>query len=333
MNQLGRNGREAVVKRGTLGVTTGVLFRSPGGHHRKGSTTASGGTVRHTARVTGDVDLGLPSRAEGPWREIARPSFLQPFEDVQMTEGQFVDALREKFSKDSHVVIPQVRNGTGFSSTVRTADAIVVSLWPSMGLYAHGWEFKDSRRDWLKEMKQPEKSNEIGRFCARWTLLTSEKDVARPEEIPDAWGLSYVEDGRIVDAKKAPSRETIQPTWSFVASVLRAAKDCVTDERDVKSRVARAVSDARKLTESTIRVLFDEKVRRLEERRDELQRQIQEFEQASGIPMLWKEDVAKIGAAVKCVLNGGADGVKKRLGQIADDLEHVMNMARKISQE
>jgi hypothetical protein len=50
-------------------------------------------------------------------------------------------ALRTFYSQPEHVLIPQVRNGTGFTST-RTADAIAMVVWPSRGFALTGIEIK-----------------------------------------------------------------------------------------------------------------------------------------------------------------------------------------------
>ena len=84
------------------------------------------------------------------------------------------------FAGPAWAVLHEVPNATG-AGKVRTADAIAISLWPSRGLEIHGLEIKVSRSDWRRELKQPEKSVPIQRYChrcglsprVRWSCSTS----------------------------------------------------------------------------------------------------------------------------------------------------------------
>ncbi len=64
----------------------------------------------------------------------------------------------------------EVPNSTGFAKS-RTADAVAVCTWPSRGMEIHGIEIKSYRSDWLRELKQPEKSEPVQRFCDRWWVV------------------------------------------------------------------------------------------------------------------------------------------------------------------
>ena len=75
------------------------------------------------------------------------------------------DALRFSFPEDQYALLFEVRNSTGYGKRIRSADALAMSLWPSRGLELIGFEIKRSRIDWLKELSQPEKAEEICRFC------------------------------------------------------------------------------------------------------------------------------------------------------------------------
>src|SRR5688572_18266988 len=81
--------------------------------------------------------------------------------------------LAKRFAPSAYAFLPQLRNGTGFGRT-RTADAVAMSLWPSRGIYLHGFEIKVGRGDWLSELRQPEKAEEIARFCKYWSLVAAE---------------------------------------------------------------------------------------------------------------------------------------------------------------
>ena len=57
-----------------------------------------------------------------------------------MNEGGVFEALKTRYNSPEYCLLPQVRNSTGYSSKVRTADAIAMSLWPSRGLTLTGFE-------------------------------------------------------------------------------------------------------------------------------------------------------------------------------------------------
>jgi hypothetical protein len=52
-----------------------------------------------------------------------------------------------------------------------------MSLWPSRGIELHGIEIKVSRNDWLKELGDPAKADEIARFCDRWWVAAGDESI------------------------------------------------------------------------------------------------------------------------------------------------------------
>jgi len=89
-----------------------------------------------------------------------------------LTEAKLIVLLKERFAAPEFAFLPHVRNGTGYArGTTRTADALAMSLWPSRGLELYGFEIKSERRDWLRERENPEKAEEICRFCDRWWVV------------------------------------------------------------------------------------------------------------------------------------------------------------------
>jgi len=245
-----------------------------------------------------------------------------------MTEGEFLTCLRQKYGGKDYVLIPQVRNQTGFNRHVRTADALAVSLWPSRGIDVHGFEFKDSRADWLKELKEPAKAEEIGRFCSFWWLVVSDPAIFTPDELPPLWGAIHATGGTVNVLKKAPRREAQEPTWVFVAAVLRAASEVVTDEAQIQKRInaavaAQADSHYKSLQQATQRAR-ESVGRELET----LQRRIAAFEEASGVDILDWRQPEKIGRAVRLVLDGGIESLRGSLDAIAQQAERVRQAAR-----
>lgn len=121
-----------------------------------------------------------------------------------------VELLRKKYPSDAYSVIEQVRSSTGYvEESVRTCDALVMSLWPSRGVWLAGVEVKVSRSDWLSEVKDIEKADRFRKYCQYWYLLC-EKDVAQPDEIPETWGWIVRENGTL-KTKKLPLSIPKQP--------------------------------------------------------------------------------------------------------------------------
>ena len=140
-----------------------------------------------------------------------------------MADGLW-SALAKRYPAPQWAYFTEVRNGTGYRHA-RTADAMALGLWPSMGMELHGVEVKASRSDWKRELEQPEKSEELGKYCDRWWLCSEEKVVLDIGEIPPAWGWLEFSGGKLKTRKPAPKREAKALDRHFVASVLRDAHE------------------------------------------------------------------------------------------------------------
>ena len=101
-----------------------------------------------------------------------------------MNETELTLALSRKFCAPEYAFLSQVRNQTGFRRRVRTADALAISCYPSRGIYLYGFEIKVDRYDWLNEMKNPEKAEEIGRNCHFWMVVAPAEGVVKRSELP-----------------------------------------------------------------------------------------------------------------------------------------------------
>lgn len=117
----------------------------------------------------------------------------------------------------------EVGNNTG-SKVTRHADAVAIGIWPSTGHQIHGYEIKVSRGDFLDEMKNPQKSWPVMRYCHRWSLLTP-PGLVKVDELPPNWGLSTFDGKSIRSIRHAPmlAPEPISP--GFVAALVRRAGD------------------------------------------------------------------------------------------------------------
>jgi hypothetical protein len=73
--------------------------------------------------------------------------------------------------------------------TARRVDALHIGFWQSSGNKIDGHEVKTARSDWLRELKDPTKCGPWFERCHRWWLVVPSTAVARPDELPDGWGL------------------------------------------------------------------------------------------------------------------------------------------------
>lgn len=206
-----------------------------------------------------------------------------------MTEKDLRSRLANSFRAPEYAYLPQVRNGTGFQSTVRTADALVLSLWPSRGLDLMGFEIKVSRGDWLKEKKNPEKAEEIIQYCDRWWIVTSNELIIREGELPANWGWRYWNGDRWKIVREAPKLKAKTISRDFLCAMLRQATTSMIPEDAIHERIKAATEAARGARDYQFQELKD---------------RVEEFEKASGVNLSggYRWQAGQVGEAVRAVL-------------------------------
>jgi hypothetical protein len=125
-------------------------------------------------------------------------------------------------SAPRYVLMHEVADATGWGAK-RKADAIVVDCWKTKHgpQSIHGYEFKTSRSDWQRELKDRSKADAVERFCHTWTVVAPEGivDYAIPP-----WGLILVSEDGSVKVRQAPRARTPDPApMRFVAALVRRA--------------------------------------------------------------------------------------------------------------
>lgn len=243
----------------------------------------------------------------------------------KMTAQQLVDALADRFAPPAYAFLPQVRDSTG-TGNAGTADALAMSLWPSRGLELHGFEVKVARNDWLRELKNPLKGENIGQFCDRWWIAAAVSVINPDDEFPPLWGL-LVQRGRgLVRVKDAARQENVTPVdRPFLAAILRrAAQDCPYARR--KSREYEDGVERGKRDNS----------RGLEYAQGELARlraHLKAFEDASGIRLDGWSYGEKIGKAVKLLTSFGAEHLAQRADLVATHVESQARQVREVANQ
>lgn len=231
-----------------------------------------------------------------------------------MTESQIFTALKPLFPANEYALIPQVRNGTGYSKSVtRTADALALSLWPSRGIALHGFELKDSRADVLKELGDPAKADEIGKHCHFWWIVVSKETIIKKDEVPPAWGLIVIDENGVAKKKKvAPHREAAPMTISSMAAMFKAvSKSDIVDENVIQQRIDAAVKKAEG-------EWWDREKARRENDNGEaagklraIQNRLAEFRKETGIDLLYADwHWGPLMKSVKFVMDGGLNNIE-----------------------
>lgn len=145
-------------------------------------------------------------------------------------ENRIFLELKKRYDPREWAVLAQVRNMTGFQQgrRERYADALALNCWSSRGMELHGFEFKSSRTDLLKELRDPEKADSgIYAYCDRWWLVVGHLGLIKKEELPVTWGLMAPKKGSLAVRVKAPKLDPKELDRRFVASVLRSVQQQV----------------------------------------------------------------------------------------------------------
>lgn len=222
-------------------------------------------------------------------------------------------ALRARFCGPEWALFFEVGDATGGRHN-RWADAVAINLYPSRGLEINGFEIKVSRGDWLRELKNPEKSAPVQRYCDRWWIVCPPAVIA-PGELPPTWGHYEIQPGGKIRQVVAAPKLTAQPvTRDFVAAMLRRASE--VDSGLVEAAVNVEIKRLRDSDEKRI-------AREIELRTShttELKARIDEIESVSGVQINRWCNSEEIGKAVRVVMTSG---VLKTYGGVHALREHA----------
>ena len=229
--------------------------------------------------------------------------------------------LEKRYCSPAWAFLPQVRNGTGFARSARTADAIAMSLWPSRGLDLYGFEIKVSRQDLIRELKNPEKAEEIAQYCDFWMLVVSDKKLIDGLAIPPNWGVLAPRGSNLVAVKEEKKLESKEPNRLFLGEILRKVV-----EIKVPTALLKAEHDLGKkegAEEATERCKRDYDYQFREH--DKLEKKVVEFEKASGVSISGRWNSGEeIGNAVRQVLNGEHTRVREQLVNLREQVGRIL---------
>ncbi|RYD56989.1 MAG: hypothetical protein EOP56_09285 [Sphingobacteriales bacterium] len=227
-----------------------------------------------------------------------------------------ISTLQQRYPQGEYRILKEVQYQN------RSADFIIVSLWPSRGLSIIGIERKSYRSDWLSELKKPAKAEAIYNCCDYWYLLTDNENVAKIEEIPETWGWLHIKDGKTFEMKKAPRipHDSTDVNRTFAVSVIRRSTDGMIHESAIKDRIEAAKIEG---SEQAKREL-ERSRKNVASEYEYLKRAVAEFEEKSGVQIQsWSG--ARIGDAVNFVLQGGIERQKKELNELHGRTTRILN--------
>lgn len=225
--------------------------------------------------------------------------------------------LRRKFPKEQAAMLYEVRDAAGFSAN-RSADVIMVGLWPSRGCKIEGFEVKVSRSDWLRELKKPEKAEAFVRYCDHWWVLAGDESVVRLSEVPETWGLMVPRGGGLGVLKDAPRLPAQPIERGFLAAMLKRACATGLDTPEVRAELDRIKQDSDAKRTQAIENYTDVYGRELRA----LQCAVSDFEKASGVKI--SEYMGeRIGEAVRCVLAGEHTHRMRELHRIREQVKRL----------
>ena len=233
-----------------------------------------------------------------------------------MTDDDLLVLLSARYAPPAFAFFPAVRNGTGWARRqVRTADAMAMGLWPGRGLDLTGFEIKASRSDWLRELKDPAKADEIMTRCDFWYVVAP-SDVVLPGELPSTWGLLVSRGPGLVAAKEAPRVAEPKPLDRlFLAAILRRAVESYVPEAAVRRREEEARKQQNEFCEreakGSVQGLAD------------LREKVEAFEAASGVRIDdWRHE--NVGEAVKYVLEKGVTATLADLRRVRESAARAL---------
>lgn len=243
-----------------------------------------------TTNSTASGDL-----ATGDQRPLARP-----------TTALVTAALRERFCQPEFAFFEEV--GDSGSGSRVFADGVAINMWASRGYAITGFEVKVSRSDWLRELKQPEKSEPILTRCDYWYLVAPD-DVYLADEVPVSWGILSFKDGKLREKRKPPKLEPKPITRAFVAQMFR--RGSTRESREIESLVDKARAADRAAMASRIEEEVKRRTRRLEDEAAKWSRLLETIGCSE-----WEPPETVI-PAVKLVLDSGVVGTYSGIGEAA----------------
>jgi hypothetical protein len=247
-----------------------------------------------------------------------------------MTSDEIVDALEERYAPPEWATLLEVYDKTSTAGK-RRADMVAINCFRSRGWEIHGIEIKVSASDLTREIQNPRKAEEVGKYCDRWWIAIPH-EMAKDrtlDKVPATWGIIVVQRTksnalRTRALRKAEKLEPVPLTRGFVAAVVRRASERLALFRQMEAKAAN-VEQLRKESfekgEQLAKEMFD-----LERREHtQLQEKVATFERISGIKLNRAWEIENVGETVRALMpffrSGRLDFIRNRILQEIQSLK------------
>lgn len=203
------------------------------------------------------------------------------------------DKIAIKYKEPAWITLTEVRDGTGFMTAGKTADAIAFGVWPSRGLSIIGFEVKVSRSDWLSELKNPAKAESMAQHCNAWYIVAPE-GVVKEEEVPPNWGYYLVTKRGLKTIKEATYNDNKDGPVNrlFIMSVIRNVSRNYVSTTKLNELIKSGIKDHQES--------WNYEHKREKDDHNALKKKVKEFEDASGVNLgQWGPSPKKMGEVVK----------------------------------
>jgi len=203
----------------------------------------------------------------------------------EYTENDLFEMLRNTYPfEKGHCVLKQVRSSVWNNFGMRTADAISIGLWPSVGHDITGYEIKISYQDWLREIREPEKSSVIGKHCNYWYIVAP-KGIIPKNELPEKWGLLVPARKYLKIEKPALKNDDVEPmTNELIANIFRRFYEDVEKPNQISLRRKYNEGFRDGLEEAQQRGI-DDKTKKIINQYEQLKKEVNKFEEKIGIKL------------------------------------------------
>jgi len=258
---------------------------------------------------------------------------------MKYTEGLISMLLAKRYCAPEWAYFSQIPNTTGMH-TARIADGVAMNLYPSKDHALHCFEIKCTRADFLNEIKDPNKSEIVGKYCDYFTLVIP-AGLVDPKELPERWGLlevhspnaDFAGSSGLTYKRKPTKQESVAPlTRGFVAAILRRACDNSVEtkllteikikEHDLDCKI-RKYESIQKNHDETVKEKNEDVYKRikLQDERERL------FKEATGITWLeynQSTDVKKLNLFLKAATNQRLLSKLKELYHVTAHVQDVL---------
>lgn len=219
--------------------------------------------------------------------------------------------MRNRYKQPEWALFFEVGNGTG-ANVRRHADAVAMNMYPSRGLSILGFEIKVSRSDLKRELENPNKADEVARYCNEWWLAVPKGLIKDDDNIPIPWGVMECENGKFHITKKSQPLDAKPVTKEFMAAIVRSAGK--VDEATINEAKAKAWHEAHEHQQEQIQREVESRTRTF----TEIKKQIDEFKKITGEDLSAYSNIPKLAERLKLAKKAEElnDLLKQRYGGV-----------------